>query len=96
MVIPVAKQDRAQTCDAWHSRNLGAVRARWVRRLRVLIGVISMVRLQSPTTEDPMASPPSKPQPPQAAHVSASEFKANCLEIIDDIEHTGRDIVVSG
>jgi len=37
----------------------------------------------------------SKPVVDRAEHISASQFKATCLERMDDIARTGRDVVVT-
>jgi len=42
-----------------------------------------------------MPRPKSKSAVDHAVHISASQFKATCLELMDDIARTGRDVVVT-
>ena len=42
-----------------------------------------------------MARSKSKATVDRATPISASEFKATCLELMDDIARTGRDVVVT-
>ena len=44
----------------------------------------------------PQRSAPSAPSAPTlAAHISASLFKATCLELMDDIAATGSEVIVT-
>ncbi len=41
---------------------------------------------------------PRRPAPPalrKTPHISASEFKATCLELMDDVARTGIDLIVT-
>ncbi len=42
-----------------------------------------------------LSAPPAPSAPTVAAHISASVFKATCLELMDDIAATGSEVIVT-